>query len=316
MIPFPKVIISEKTKEYKIVEQFLTTPYWSEENKGLFIDDINVEYPFAPPGMIQKMIPFEFSAHCMWLRMIISNWKANDVVIIPTTEKGEFWAIREEQADMILGLKRGQYINECVFYIIVENGKIQYFKEYGNPHAYYDVMNIILPAFRYECDKVKSAPCMRMGKNEKSKFSHQKNMERAIANYSNPITGHDEDPEPIYANNVIEVTPYSAYDHSLFCEGEEFDIHIEWMFRNVLEWVTREDAPFYQSVDPNVIIVESYGYGKTSWGGRTGHYMQRELQIAHMNNEGKVDHFRVYYNPIYEFTSMNQNIPTIPYFNY
>lgn len=314
MISFPEVSISKKTQNYRIVEKFLTIPYW--ENKILFSKDIEVEYPFAPPGMIQKMIPFEFFAHCMWMQKVISNWKATEVTIIPTTDENLFWAIREEQADMILGMRSGKYINECVFRIVLEDGKIKQFREYGNPHAYYDVMNIILPAFRYQCDTKQNVPCMRMKKGEKSKFSPEKNLKRAIANYANPITGNDGDPEPIYADNVVEVTPYSAYDHTLYCSGKEFDIHMEWMFRNVLEWNTQENAPFYQSTDPKVIIVESYGYGKTSWGGRIGHYMQRELQIAHMNEEGKVDHFRVYYNPLYEYTSMNQNIPTIPYFNY
>lgn len=251
------------------------------------------------------------------MREIISNWKASDhAVIIPTTDENVFWAIREERADMVLGLHPGKYVNECVFRILLKSGRIQSFREYGNPHAYYDVMNIILPAFRYACDTAGSAPCMRMGENQKSKFTAEQNLKRAVANYANPITGPDGDPEPIYAHNVVEVTPYAAYDHSLVCSGEEFDIHMEWMFRNVLEWNTSEEVPFYQSTDPKVIVVESYGYGKTSWGGRTGHYMQRELQIAHMDEDGKVDHFRVYYNPLYEYTSMNQSIPTIPYYNY
>lgn len=68
MISFPKINKIKKTLQYKIVEQFLMTPYWGENNKELFADDIEVEYPYAPPGMIQKMIPFEFHAHCMWLR--------------------------------------------------------------------------------------------------------------------------------------------------------------------------------------------------------------------------------------------------------
>ncbi len=60
MIPFPEVKITEKTKQYHIMERFLTTPYWDTENRDLFAPDVEVEFPFAPPGMIQQMRPFEF----------------------------------------------------------------------------------------------------------------------------------------------------------------------------------------------------------------------------------------------------------------
>lgn len=317
MIKFPSITIGEKDARYRLVERFLQTPYWAEENRELFCEDIVAEYPFAPPGMLQRMIPFEFHAHCFWLRKVLRGWRPGEhTVIIPTTDENLFWAIREEQADMTLGGREGAYVNECVFRITLENGKIKFFREYSNPHAYYDVMGIALPAFRYACDLAADAPCMRMGENETSKFTREQNLKRAVDNYANPITGHDGDPESIYAHDVVEVTPYSAYDHPLVSAGKEFDVHMEWMFRTVVEWNTMENPPFYQSTDPSVIVVESYGYGETAWSKCRGHYMQRELQIAHMDDRGKVDHFRVYYNPVYEYTSMNQNIPTIPYFNY
>lgn len=59
MIPFPKVNIPTKTAQYHIVDQFLSTPYWSEENKTLFTADVTAEYPYAPPGFLQQMNTFE-----------------------------------------------------------------------------------------------------------------------------------------------------------------------------------------------------------------------------------------------------------------
>ncbi len=65
-----------------------------------------------------------------------------------------------------------------------------------------------------------------------------------------------------------------------------------------------------------VIIVESYGYGRTTWSNCDGHYFQRELQLVHLDTEGKVDHFRVYFNCLNKFNSMNQSVPSFPYFNF
>ena len=60
----------------------------------------------------------------------------------------------------------------------------------------------------------------------------------------------------------------------------------------------------------------SYGYGRVAWSNKEGHYTQRELQIVHLDQQGKIDHFRVYFNPVCKFHSMNQSIPSFPYFNY
>lgn len=63
-------------------------------------------------------------------------------------------------------------------------------------------------------------------------------------------------------------------------------------------------------------MVESYGYGHTTLSNKDGHYTQRKLQIVHLDDQGKVDHFRVYFSPLCKFNSMKQSIPSFPYFNY
>ncbi len=317
--PFPKINLKEKTEQYYIVERFLTKPYWEDEQKDLFAENVVVDYPYAPPGMHQHMSPYEFSLHCIWLKNIISDWKVvGEPVIIPTTDPNLFWAIRSESSNMYLALKNGEYYNECVYRIVLKDNLIQEFREYANPTEYYNVMGYVLPMWYYESDTVEvgTAPLCRMPKDAISEFTTEQNRNRALQTFANPITFDDGSDESVYANDVYEATPYSPYDQKTNWSGEKFDVHVEWMIRRTLEWNTPDSFPFYLSTDPNVIIVESYGYGHMGWGGQEGHYTQRELQIAHLDENGKIDHFRVYFNPMYKFFSINQSLPTIPYFNY
>ena len=318
MIPFPEVVIQEKTAEYKLVETFLTTPYFDEANEDLIADDIDAEFPYAPPGMYQKMIPKEFEGHRFWLRHVLKNWEADtdNLVIIPTVDRNVFWAIREERADSYIGKRYGRFINEAFFRITVNNGKIAAFREYDDPHAFYNAMGIILPAFHYAGDLPANPECARFGKNEISKHDFEYNRKMAIKNFMDPIAFYSECDEIIYADNVTQVIPFAAYDHATFCTGTDFDRMIDWVMRTTQEWNAVTPSPFYESPDPKCMIVEGYGYGSVSWSFIKGRYTQREVQFAHLDDAGKLDHFRVYFNPLYEYASMNQSIPTIPYMNF
>jgi ketosteroid isomerase-like protein len=317
MVPFPKVSIAAKTPQYELVDTFLRSEFWKPENAVLFADDIEADLPYAPPGMLQHFIPFEFEAYLFWLHQTVKSWKQDvEPVIIPTTDPDLFWAIRWGSGQVRWAKRDCSYANEFVSRIVVKDGKIQRLADYANPIAFYDALGIVMPAFNYMFDTVEKHPSARMDKDQASKFTTAQNMKRAVANFSNPITGNDGDPESVYAYDMVEVTPYAPLDMKVAWRGEDFDIQNEWMFRTVPEWNTIERAPFYQSTDPRIIVVESYGYGRTSWSKIDGHYTQRELQIVHLDDSGKVDHFRVYFNPINKFSSMNQSVPSFPYFNY
>lgn len=317
MVEFPKIRQSDETAQYKLVKKFLSVPYWEPEYDGLFAPDVEADFPYAPPGMIQHMIPFEFKVYRFWLCQTLRSWKEDmPPVIIPTTDPDLFWAIRWGSGRVYWAKREGSYANEFVYRIVVKDGRIRSMREYANPIGFYDALGVVLPNFNYLLDLADDAPCTRMEEGERSHFTPDENLRRAVANFADPINGHDEDPEPIYASNMVEVTPYAPRDMLERWEGKDFDIQSEWMFRTVPEWNVIESAPFYQSTDPNVIVVESYGYGRTAWSNKEGHYTQRELQIVHLNDEGKIDHFRVYFNPLCKFSSMNQSVPTFPYFNY
>lgn len=317
MVPFPTLKAPELTPQLRLVREFLTVPYWDTQYDGLFAPDITVDFPYAPPGMLQHMIPFEFAAYRFWLRQTVRTWQEDaPPAILPTTDPDLFWAIRWGSGRVYWAQRECGYKNEFVYRIQVKNGKIQTLREYANPIAYYDALGIVLPNFNYLLDTVPEAPLCRMEQGAPSHFTPAENLRRAVANFADPINGHDGDPEPIYAHDMVEVTPYAPMDMLERWAGKDFDIQTEWMFRNVPEWNVMDPAPFYQGADPNVIVVESYGYGRVSWSNREGHYTQRELQIVHLDEKGKIDHFRVYFNPIQKFSSMNQSVPSFPYFNY
>lgn len=318
MVPFVKVQNVEKTAQNEVVRRFANAEFWKPEFDDLFASDVKIEFPHAVPGMPMYMIPYEFRVvFRFWLcKTVRSRKQVHEPCIIPTTDPDLFWVIRQEEAEVYWAKKNGIFRCEFVDRIIIKNGQISELREYANPVAFYNAIDIVLPNFNFLDDIVKSAPCTRMEEGQISHFTREENVARAIANFANPINGHDNDPEPIYAHDLIEVCPFVPRDMPETYVNEQFDIQSEWMFRCCVEWETIDEVPFYQSVDPNIIIVESYGHGRMLWSNHEGHYTQRELQIVHLDDAGKIDHFRVYFNSINKFFSMNQIIPSFPYYNY
>ena len=318
LVPFVQIKGIVETPQYEVVRRFAESEFWKPEFDDLFAPDIKVEFPHAVPGMPGYMIPYEFNeVFRYWLCQTVKNHKmVYEPCIIPTTDPNLFWLIRWIEADVYWAKRDGKFSCEFADRLVVKDGRIQELREYANPVAFYNAIDVVLPNFNFLQDIVKEAPIVRMEAGQKSHFTHEENVRRAVANFANPINGHDDDPESIYANNLLEVCPFVPRDMPETYHNEEFDVQTEWMFRCCPEWETIDKVPFYQSTDPNVIIVESYGRGRMTWSNHDGHYTQRELQIVHLDDEGKVDHFRVYFNSMNKFFSMNQLIPAFPYYNY
>ena len=97
--------------------------------------------------------------------------------------------------------------------------------------------------------------------------------------------------------------------------GAEFDIENKWMFEMCVDMVGPETTPSYLSSDGKWLLVEANCYLRTLWSGHEGHYTQRELYMAYLV-DGKISHFRVYFNSLNKFSSMNQSVPSFPYFNF
>ena len=317
MYPFVEVKNVVKTPQYEVVERFVKCEFWQPENADLFAENAEIDFPHAVPGFLQHLNPFEFKAFCDWLQKTVKNHhQIMEPSIIPTTNPDVFWTIRFVGADVYWAKREGKFECEFVSYIKVQDGKIVKLEDHGNPVSFYKAIGVILPNFNYLYDIVDNAENTRMEAGVKSHFTPEENKQRAINNFANPINGHDEDPESIYAADLVEVNPFVPNDMPEVLTEKDFDIQCDWMFKSVPEWNTPEKIPFYQSVDPNIIIVESFGYGHALWSNCDGHYHQREIQIVHLNDEGKVDHFRVYFNCMNKFYSMNQMIPAFPYLNY
>jgi len=313
----PAISGIKQSPEYRVVETFASNEYWKEQFDDLFAPDVHIEYPYAPPGMFQYFSPFEFGAHRYWLRNIVKTWTlTKPATIIPTSNPGLFWVVRFVSAEMVLAKRPGHFEAEILSRIEVRNGKITSLREYEDPLAYYRALDDVLPTFYYVPDLAEAPPTFRMSADAVSKFSAERNKARAVAMLSNPITGYDGDPEPLYSHDVVQVLPFAHYDQYRVNRGINFDRNIEWMLRIVKFWNTIEKSEVYESVDPKVFVVGSYGYGELTWGFRPGHYIQREFMTCHVNQAGKIEHLRVYFNPMMKFTSTNVRIPTVPYFNF
>ena len=313
MIPLPKVKNVRQDAQYALVRQYCENPFWMEEYNRLFDDDLVVDFPHAPPGFYQHFSAFEFGFFRWWLRNIILDWRPEgETTVIQTKDPNIVWAVYCCTARMTLAKRECDYRNEHAVRFTIRDGRIVHIKDYFNPIRFYDALGVRLPAFIY--DPVDEFPSARMPEDGASKFTLEQNVRRAFNNFANPIEV-DGDPESIYTSDVVEVCPNAPYSMAESYTGKDFDVQTEWMFRITAEWNSDPRNPAYETLDPDVIVVESDGYGHMLWSGADGHYCQRELQIAFLR-EGKVQHFRVYFNPLCKFYSMNQSIPSIPFLNF
>lgn len=312
MVPLPKAEFTP-TPQAEPVVRFCSALFWEESYDDLFSDRLTVDFPHAPPGMLQHLDRFEFDAFRFWLRNTVREMEVVDrPTIIPTADPELFWAVRFTRGRVYWALRECDYANEHAMMIRVQEGKIVYLKDYFNPLAFYRALNIELPAFRYDPDP--NAENCRMPEGEPSRLTEAANRQRVYDNFVNPIN-FDSSLESIYASDIVMVCPNVPYSMPEAYSGVDFDIENKWMFEVCLDMVGPETTPAYQSPDGKWLMVEANCYLRTLWSGHQGHYTQRELYMVYLV-DGKISHFRVYFNPINKFSSMNQSVPSFPYFNF
>ena len=313
MVFLPEVEVTRKTPQYELVKQFCSLPFWEEQYDALFAPDLVVDFPHAPPGMLQHLDRFEFDAFRFWLRNTVRELElVTAPTIIPTTDPDLFWTVRFTRGKVYWAKKDCDYSNEHAMMVRVRDGRIVYAKDYFNPLSFYRALDISLPAFIYDPDP--AAENTRMPAGAESKLTEAQNRQRVMDNFLNPIN-FDADLEPIYTNDIVMVCPNVPYSMPERYEGADFDIENKWMFENCLDLVGPEHTPSYQSADGNWLMVEANCYLRTLWSHHEGHYTQRELYMVYLER-GKIKHFRVYFNPLNKFSSMNQSVPSFPYFNF
>jgi ketosteroid isomerase-like protein len=302
----------DKNNNYRIVERFINSNFWLTEYENIYSDDFVADMPFAPPGMYQHFENrFEYFTFNLWLSRSLKSWELTaQPRIFPTTDPNQFWAIRNGSGDVFWAGRKGRFNNEYLSFIVVKGGKIAYLKDYCDPLDFYKAIDIPIPIFDY--DPPETAPCARMPHHGKSLYDAETNRRRAITQFSNPIEPL-EGSEPVYAYDVVETCPYAPLTMPGDFSGEAFDIQTAWMLRDVVEWNANPRPKVFVTPDPDIFIVETYGYGLTNWSKTTGRYTNREVMLIELE-AGKVKRFRVYFNPVNKFSSLNVSLPSFPYF--
>jgi ketosteroid isomerase-like protein len=297
---------------YNIVERFINSNFWLSGYEDYYSDDFIADMPFAPPGMYQHFENrFEYFTFNLWLRRSLKSWKLDGQPrIFQTTDPNQFWTIRSWSGEVFWAGRDGWFSNEFISFIVVKAGKIAYLKDYCDPLGFYKAMSVQIPMFDY--DPPQSARCARMPLNVKSQFDEETNYGRALAQFSNPMEVLDGD-ESVYAYDVVETCPYAPLTMPKVYTGEAFDTQTAWMLRDVVEWTVNPRPKVFLTPNPDIFIVETCGYGSTRWSKTPGHYTNREIMLIELE-AGKVKRFRVYFNPIHKFSSLNISLPSFPYF--
>jgi len=301
-----------RNNNYRIVERFINSDFWLPEHEECFSDDFTSDMPFAPPGMYQHFENrFEYFTFNRWLNRSLKSWKLDALPrIYPTGNPDQFWTIRSGSGEIFWAGRTGEYRNEYLSFIVLKDGKVSYLKDYCDPLSFYKAIDIPIPVFDY--DPPEKAPCVRMPLNGNSQYDEQTNYRRALAQFSNPIEPLEGD-EPVYAYDVVETCPYAPLTMPKDFTDEAFDAQTAWMLRDVVEWNANPRPKVFMTPDPDIFIVETCGYGSTNWSKTPGRYTNREIMLIELET-GKVKRFRVYFNPINKFSSINMSLPSFPYF--
>ena len=95
MVPLPYIPRPEAHPQDQLAGRFCLGKFWEESFDQLLSPDLVVDFPHAPPGMLQHMDRFEFDAFRFWLRNTVRELEVlPESAVLPTTDPEVFWAVR------------------------------------------------------------------------------------------------------------------------------------------------------------------------------------------------------------------------------
>lgn len=307
-----------KTKNLEVVKRVMEGQWWKEEFNDCFFPECTLEFPYAPPGMVQNLCVGQVLAHKHWMRRTVKNWSVRDMRIFgPRTGDGtDYFVIRYAGGDVFWAGRDGHFESRHTTMIKIRGGRIFYMKEWFNPLKYLEAACIEAPKFLQDFDR-EAAGRARPDLTE-YEYTPDAIARRAEDNVDSFV---DTD----FFTAVKRRTYSPDYRHAIWNAPpdmlEEYppgDYHVfdHWISESLTEeWHGHPDIINHPTDDPHVYFFESGGYGIAEWRGNgvTGGYGNRYIKYLELDDNGFILRYDENLNPIAKLNSINASIPSFPY---
>lgn len=308
----------------RIVEKFVTSPWWKAEYEDLLSADFSLELPFAPPGVAQYPCAGQLWAHKQWLGKTTREWNVSVERIYPPKdpETGVYFAVTNVTAKVCWGGAESDYKNRVVARVTVRDGKVTNLREWSNPLEWLRAAGREVPLFRVAIpwDKVPKYREERLAR-ESAPFTFDASPEAVKARMAQNVSAfcaatseenHKTFDHPTNYDRTVYWLPHEMKEH---VEGDEIDQMEAWTWGSMHTWKLMEDAIAYPTEDPKCFFFETGGYGDVSWLGNDSHggYQNRYIKYMEMDENGFIIKYGEYVNPINKFNSINKSIPSFPW---
>lgn len=306
----------------KFILSVLTQQWWKAAYDENFTEDLVLEFPFAPPGMFQKVEFPQTLAHKEWLGRTVRSWDVEVISIVglKQLDSDVFFLTYNVKGDVHWGGNDGAYQNRVIDRVTLRDGKICNIREWSNPFQYIWAAGREIPTFHVSLD-------------------HHANIGPALHQPLPPTPEYDLSPEACEARRAENIDRFGSDRPGYACTPikvpEGFLRYVWFVPPEMKDYYSAEEEPFmslwsnlstesfrflpgaivYETEDPNEAFFEASAYGMYHWEGNHsyGGYMNRYLMHITMNEQGLCNRYDEYLNPINKMNSINQSIPSFPW---
>lgn len=292
-------------------EKFLSTEFWKPEHADLFSPKLTMEFPFAPPGWLQKLAVSEVKTHMEWLCATVKTWAWSNETLYSTNYPNIFIIKRDGAGDVHWAGMDGRFESRFITMLTIEEGKIVHIKDHFNTLNMMKAIGITYPTMEYEPLPIENfpqrPPVPYVGDDpEKLAQRTYATMKKFVAvdfwDVEDQINHHD----------IVHELPFAPPDMLPRYDSRQYDQLNEWICNHAFDWITYPGSVLYETDEPGVYFIESGGVGEADWLGKRGTYQQRELSFLRLEG-GYAKEFHEYFNPLSKFNSGGVSVLTFPY---
>ena len=312
-----------KQENLKTVEDFLGSAFWRQPHfSQLFADEIEILFPYAPPGMPTYFDSWETGCCFEWLNRTVRDFHTDVKGLYGTPYEEEFWSYGSCTGDVHWANQDGEFHSEYIARLTVHNGKIRSIKLQMDPLAFYKAAHIEVPVFKMDIYDPEVDKLMEIRKNSPSKKKPADNREpnqrlsdnlNALRCWVKREEYRSKESVAVNFDGDVWWVPPEMTDLQksldLFRRSCWTKASSPWMYRN-------PSGVIHPTDDPHVFFAEMQGRGPARWLGNhnDGHYHQSYFIIVKFNDQGELTYMLEPVNPINKFNCENISIPTFPYY--
>lgn len=296
--------------------------WWRSDYDEMFDEGIIVEYPFAPPGMLQDLFPAQVFVQKQWLNKTVRNWKAKVESVLAAKDPAEDWFFitYDAEADVHWGGVDSRYENRYIAKVDFNEDRICRIREWSNPFRYIWAAGREIPIFRVSLDstskigKFLDTPKVEQPQYDLSPEACQQRRQSNIDCYLSTETGYAWNPiqAPTGYQRFVWFVPPEMKD---FYDEEEVKFMTLWTNASYDSFAYLPGTKIFETEDPNEVFYESSAMGDYHWEGNHSHggYMNRYLLHICLDEQGFCTRYDEYLNPINKMNSINKSIPSFPW---